>query len=152
MKKKAISFLLAAVLVLSMPTALFAAEVSPVTPITDPVTSSDTGIAPMSTTTANIGVSRISSTKGSVSAYGSFDEKAKSAICSITIQVKSNGIWKTASDLPVYSYIKTAYNVYAISASKTFTLKSGKTYRAKVVFTDTNTTGTHISTYYSGSF
>ncbi len=152
MKKKAISFLLAAVLVLSMPTALFAAEVSPATPITDPVTSSDTGIAPMSTTTSSVGASRISSTKGSVSAYGSFDTKATKATCNITLQVKSNGVWKTATDLPVYSYIKTVYNAYSIAASKTFTLKSGKVYRVKVVFTDTNSSGIHIATHYSGSF
>lgn len=152
MKKKAISFLLAAVLVLSMPTALFAAEVSPVTPITDPVTSSDTGIAPMSTDTTSVGASRISSTKGSVSAYGSFNTKATKATCTITLQEKYNGSWRTATNVPVKTYIKTVYNSFAVSASKTFTLNSGKVYRAKITFSDTNSSGTHSTIRYTGSF
>lgn len=153
MKKKLLSFALAAAMMLSMPTALFAAETATAEPITDPGTCSDgVEISPMSTTSATAGASRISSTKGSVSANASFNAKASKATCIITLQVKSNGSWKTATDLPVYSYTKTSTNAYSITASKTFTLKSGKVYRAKVMFSDTNSSGTHFRTCYSGSF
>lgn len=153
MKKKLLSFALAAAMMLSMPTALFAAETSTAEPINNPGTCTDGAeISPMSTTSSTVGASRISSTKGSVSANASFNTKATKATCTITIQVKNNGTWKTASDLPIYSYVKTERNTYSIIASKTFTLKSGKTYRAKVVFSDTNSNGTYSKTHYTGSF
>lgn len=152
MKKKAISFLLAAVLVLSMPTALFAAEVSPVTPITKPTTSSDSTISPMSVSSSNIGVTRYSSTSGNVYAHASFTTKASTAKCTITLQEKYNGSWRTATNIPVKTYIKTVYNATSITASKTFTLKSGTVYRAKIVFQDTNSSGTFSKTRYTGSF
>ncbi len=153
MKKKLLSFALAAAMMLSMPTALFAAETATAEPINNPGTCTDGAeISPMSTTSATVGASRISSTKGSVSASASFNTKASKATCVITLQVKSNGAWKTATDLPTYSYTKTATNVYSISSSKTFTLKSGKVYRAKVMFSDTNSNGTYYRTKYSGSF
>lgn len=153
MKKTLLSFALAAAMMLSMPTALFAAETATAEPINNPGTCTDGAeISPMSTTSVSAGASRISSTKGSVSASASFNTKASKATCIITLQVKSNGTWKTATDLPVYSYTKNASNVYSISASKTFTLKSGKVYRAKVMFSDTNSSGTHFRTCYSGSF
>ena len=152
MKKKLLTFVLAAAMVLSMPKALFAAEAQSEKTADTPTVSEGNEIAPRSTTTSNVGVTRKSSTSGSVSAYGSFDVKASKATCTITLQVKSNGSWKTATDLPVYSYVKTASNTYTISASKTFTLKSGKVYRAKATFTDTNSSGTHSITKYSGSF
>lgn len=150
MKKKILSLLLAAVVVLSMPTALFAAEIE--TPQGPQAISNDGGIVPMSTDVSNVGVSRKSSTSGSVSAYAGFDVKATKATCTITLQEKYNGSWRTARGLSVTSYSKTVYNAYSISASKTFTLKSGTVYRAKAVFTDTNSSGTHVKTHYSSSF
>lgn len=152
MKKKITSFLLAAVLVLSMPTALFAAEASPASPIAKPVAPSDTGITPMSVNTTTVGASRISSTKGSVSAYAGFNTKATKATCTVTLQEKYNGSWRTATNVPVKTYIKTVYNSFTISVSKTFTLNSGKVYRAKITFTDTNSNGTYSSIRYTGSF
>lgn len=150
MKKKILSLLLAAVVVLSMPTALFAAEIE--TPQGPQAISNDGGIAPMSTSVANVGATRKSNTSGSVSAYAGFDAKASKATCTITLQEKYNGSWRTATGLSVKSYVKTVYNAYSISASRTFTLKSGTVYRAKVVFTDTNSSGTHVLTRYTGSF
>ncbi len=153
MKKKLLSFALAAAMMLSMPTALFAAETATAEPITDPGTCSDgVEISPMSTTSATVGASRISSTKGSVSANASFSAKASKATCTIMLQVKSNGSWILATDLPVHTYVKNVSNAYSIAASKTFTLKSGKTYRAKVVFSDTVSGSTSYRTYYSGAF
>lgn len=153
MKKKLLSFALAAAMMLSMPTALFAAETSTAEPINNPGTCTDGAeISPMSTNTSNVGASRISSTKGSVSAYASFNAKATKASCTIMLQVKSNGSWVLATDLPVHTYVKNASNTYTISASRTFTLKSGKVYRAKIVFTDTNSSGTYSKTKYTGSF
>lgn len=152
MKKKLLTFVLAAAMVLSMPTALFAAEAQSEKTADTPTVSEGNEIAPRSTNTSNVSASRKSSTSGSVSAYASFDGKASKATCTITIQVNSNGSWKTATDLPVYSYVKTASNTYTISASKSFTLKSGKVYRAKVMFSDTNSSGTHLKTKYTGSF
>lgn len=150
MKKKILSLLLAAVVVLSMPTALFAAEIE--TPQGPQAISNDGGIVPMSTDVANVGASRKSSTSGSVSAYASFSAKATKATCTITLQEKYNGSWRTATNIPVVSYVKTVYDANSISASRTFTLNSGKVYRAKAVFTDTNSKGTFIKTCYSGSF
>ncbi len=73
MKKKLLSFALAAAMMLSMPTALFAAETATAEPINNPGTCTDGAeISPMSTTSATVGASRISSTKGSVSASASF--------------------------------------------------------------------------------
>ncbi|MBC8567987.1 hypothetical protein H8692_04295 [Mogibacterium sp. NSJ-24] len=152
MKKKLLTFVLAAAMVLSMPTALFAAEAQSEKTADTPTVSEGNEIAPRSTTSATVGASRKSSTSGSVSANASFNTKASKATCTITLQVKSNGSWKTATDLPVYSYIKTEYNTYSIIASRTFTLKSGKVYRAKVVISDTNSNGTYSTTRYTGSF
>ena len=152
MKKKLLTFVLAAAMVLSMPTALFAAEAQSEKTADTPTVSEGNEIAPRSTTSATVGASRKSSTSGSVSANASFNTKASKATCTITLQVKSNGSWKTATDLPVYSYIKTEYNTYSIIASRTFTLKSGKVYRAKVVLSDTNSNGTYSTTRYTGSF
>lgn len=153
MKKKLLSFALAAAMMLSMPTALFAAETSTAEPINNPGTCTDGAeISPMSTTSSTVGATRISSTKGSVSAHASFSAKATKASCTIMLQVKSNGSWILATDLPVHTYVKNASNTYYISASKTFTLKSGKVYRAKIVFTDTNSNGTYSKTKYTGSF
>ena len=152
MKKKLLTFVLAAAMVLSMPTALFAAEAQSEKTADTPTVSEGNEIAQRSTTSATVGASRKSSTSGSVSANASFNTKASKATCTITLQVKSNGSWKTATDLPVYSYIKTEYNTYSIIASRTFTLKSGKVYRAKVVISDTNSNGTYSTTRYTGSF
>lgn len=152
MKKKLLTFVLAAAMVLSMPTALFAAEAQSEKTADTPTVSEGNEIAPRSTTSATVGASRKSSTSGSVSANASFNTKASKATCTITLQVESNGSWKTATDLPVYSYIKTEYNTYSIIASRTFTLKSGKVYRAKVVISDTNSNGTYSTTRYTGSF
>lgn len=154
MKKKLISFFVAAAMVMSMPTAIFASEA----PTSEPAqrTAGIDGsaeISPMTTTSATVGATRISSTKGSVTAFASFSRKASKASCTVTLQYKSSGgSWLTATGLPVYSYIKRANNVYSISISKTFTLKKGKVYRAKVVFSDTNSDGTYYRTVYSGSF
>ena len=152
MKRKILIFVLSAIVALSMPTALFAAEVESAEPAAAEAISSDVGIAPMSVDVSNIGVTRKSNTSGSVSAYAGFDVKATKATCTITLQEKYNGSWRTATNIPVVSYVKTSYNVYSISASRTFTLNSGKVYRAKVIFMDTNSSGTHSKTCYSGSF
>lgn len=152
MKKRLLTFIMAAAMVLSMPTALFAAEQNTPEPGAVTVTADGGAIAPQSTNTSNVGASRSSSTSGSVSAYASFDEKATKATCTIILQEKYNGSWRTATGLPAYSYVKSASNTYTISASKAFTLKSGTVYRAKVVFADTNSSGTHYQTKYTGSF
>ena len=153
MKKKLLSFALAAAMMLSMPTVLFAAETATAEPINNPGTCTDGAeISPMSTNTINVGATRKSNTSGSVSAYASFNAKATKATCTITIQVKSNGSWKNATDLPVYSYTKTVSNTYSVSASKSFTLKSGKVYRARIMISDTNSSGTYNRTKYTGSF
>ena len=112
----------------------------------------DAGIAPMSTTTSNIGASRYSATSCNVSAFAVFSKTASKATCTITLQEKYNGSWRTATGLPVHSYVKIVYNKSSITAGKTFTLKSGKVYRAKIVFTDTNSSGTSYKTRYTGSF
>ena len=152
MKKKLLTFVLAAAMVLSMPTALFAAESQSEKTADTPTVSEGNEIAPRSATSATAGASRKSSTSGSVSANASFSTKASKATCTIILQEKYNCTWRTATGIPVYSYVKTSSNVYSIAASKTFTLKSGTVYRAKVVFSDTNSSGTHYKTCYSGSF
>lgn len=152
MKKKLLTFVMAAAMVLSMPTALFATEQASAAPENTAVSADNGAIAPQTTTSATVGASRISSTSGSVSASASFDKKASKATCTIILQEKYNGSWRTATGLPAYSYVRTVYDTYSISASKTFTLKSGTVYRAKVVFSDTNSSGTYYQTKYSGSF
>lgn len=153
MKKKLLSFALAAAMMLSMPTALFAAETSTAEPINNPGTCTDGAeISPMSTTISTVGATRKSNTQGLVTASASFGTKASTAKCTITLQEKYNGSWRTATGVPVISYIKTVKNTYSITASKTFTLKSGKVYRAKVVFSDTISGTTYYKTHYSGSF
>ncbi len=112
----------------------------------------DSDLMGVKVSSSSVGRSRISSTKGKVSAYGAFNKKASIAKCAITIQVKSNGSWKVASNLPVYGYVKTVYNANSITASKYFSLKSGKVYRAKIVFTDKNSSGSYTKISYTGSF
>lgn len=72
MKKKLLSFVIAAAMVMGIPAALGSAGLN----MPDEVT-----VAPVTanakTTTSSIGSTRNSSTKATVSAYGSFDRKAK---------------------------------------------------------------------------
>lgn len=102
--------------------------------------------------TSNIGASRLSNTSGNVTAYAFFSQKATKAKCGIYLQEKYNGSWRTATGVSVTGYIKTVYDVNSITAGKTFTLVKGKVYRAKIVFTDTNNSGTFTKTRYTGSF
>ena len=147
MKKKLLSFVIAAAMVLGIPASLGAANIS----VFD-----EAGISPLtaeaSVSTSSVGTTRHSSTSGTVSAYASFDKRASKAICTIQLQEKYNGTWRKATGLTVVTYKKIVYDSYSISASKKFTLKSGKVYRAKIVFTDSNSTGTHVRTRYTGSF
>lgn len=112
----------------------------------------NTGITPRTTTTSKIGATRYSGTSGKVSAYASFDKKATSATCTITLQEKYNGSWRTATGVPVKIYSKTVYNSYSITSSKTFTLVKGKVYRAKISIIDKNSSGSYYKTLYTGSF
>lgn len=153
MKRKILIFVLSAIVALSMPTALFATEIEPVDIEPSQVTvNDDSGISLMSINSATVGASRKSNTSCSVSAHASFNVKATKATCTITLQEKYNGSWRTATNIPVVSYVKIVYDSYTITASRTFTLNSGKVYRAKVVFTDQNSSGTSLKTCYSGSF
>lgn len=147
MKKKLFSFVIAAAIALGIPASLGAANIN---------ISDEAGISPIvaeaSVSTNRIGTTRHSSTSGTVSAYASFDRKASKAICTIQLQEKYNGKWRKATGLTVVTYTKVVYKSYSITTSKKFTLKSGKVYRAKIVFADTNSTGTHYKTRYTGSF
>ena len=147
MKKKLVSFVIAAAMVLGIPAAMGSAGIE---------MPEDTAIAPVTasakTTSNAIGSTRISSTKASVSAYGSFDKKAKEAVCTIGLQEKYNGSWRSATGLSKKSYTKTVKNASSISASYKFTVKKGKVYRAKIVFTDTNSSGSYIKVRYTGAF
>lgn len=147
MKKKLLSFVIAAAMVMGIPAALGSAGLN----MPDEVT-----VAPVTanakTTTSSIGSTRNSSTKATVSAYGSFDLKAKKAVCTILLQEKSNGEWVLAKGLSKRSYTKTVYNSYSITASKSFTVKSGKVYRAKIIFTDKNSKGEYLRVRYTGAF
>ncbi|MGN0704538.1 MAG: hypothetical protein ACI4LD_08255, partial [Lentihominibacter sp.] len=106
----------------------------------------DAGIAPMSVLSSYIGATRYSSTSGNISASASFDRKATSASCTITLQEKYNGSWRTATNVPVKIYKKTVSSANTISASRTFTLVKGTVYRAKICFIDKNSTGTYYKT------
>ena len=154
MKKKLASFILSAALVLSLPVAVSAAEVSAVNPEPVSITGgSETGeISPASASTSSVGATRHGPTSGSVSAYASFSGTASKAVCSIFLQEKYNGSWRTATGVPVTVYVKTAYNTSSIAAGKTFTLVRGKVYRAKVIFTDTINGVTYAITRYTGAF
>lgn len=152
MKKKLASFILAAALVMSLPMAASAAELTTgnLEPIGSAISEGDASV--MSVSSSSIGADRTSSTKGIVEAYATFSGTATKAVCYIYLQESYNGSWRTATGLSTTSYIKTAYNCNSISAGKTFTLISGKTYRAKIVFTDTIGGTTYTKTRYTGSF
>lgn len=156
MKKKLTSFVLAAALVMSLPVAVSAAETAPainLEPIVTAVSDGGAGaVSPMSTSTSSIGTTRHSPTSGTVSAYASFSGTASKAVCFIYLQEKYGDSWRTATGLSTTSYSKTVYNANSIAAGKTFTLKQGKTYRAKIVFTDTISGTTYIKTRYTGAF
>lgn len=151
MKKKLMSFVLAAAMVLSMPAAMFAAELPGTVPAPGEIEAPE-DVAPASIDSYSVGTDRTSNTKAEISAYGTFDKTATTASCTIFLQEKYNGSWRTATGLSTTTYIKTVYGQNSIAAGKTFTLLSGKTYRVKVVFQDTNSSGTHYKTVYSGSF
>lgn len=152
MKKKLASFILASALVMSLPMAASAAELTTgnLEPIGSAISEGDASV--MSVASSNIGASRLSSTSGNVSAYAAFSGTATKAICTMYLQESYNGSWRTATGLSTTSYTKTVYNTNSISASKTFTLKSGKTYRAKIVFNDTIGGTTYTKTRYTGAF
>lgn len=152
MKKKLTSFIVAAALVLSMPTALLAAEQQPEAFVSNANTAenagNNSGIAPMSVASSTIGADRTSSTSASVSAYAIFNQTASKATCTIILQEKSGSSWITPTGLSVTSYVKAVYGTNHIAAGKVFTVKSGKVYRAKIVFSD----GSSIKTRYTGAF
>lgn len=156
MKKKLTSFVLAAALVMSLPVAVSAAETAPainLEPIVTAVSDGGAGaVSPMSTSSSTISADRLSNTSGNVSAYASFSGTASKAVCYIYLQEKYGDSWRAATGVPVKTYIKTAYNTNSIAAAKTFTLKSGKVYRAKIVFTDTIGGTIYTKTRYTGSF
>lgn len=93
MKKKLLSFVIAAAMVMGIPAALGSAGLN----MPDEVT-----VAPVTanakTTTSSIGSTRNSSTKATVSAYGSFDRKAKRqyALYYYRKSVTENGSWQKA--------------------------------------------------------
>lgn len=142
---------MAAALVLSLPMAVSAAEIGAAT---DPVATavSEAEASARSVSSSDIGATRNSSTSGTVSAYAAFSGTATKAVCFIYLQESYNGSWRTATGLTTTSYSKTVYNANSITAGKTFTLKSGKVYRAKIVFTDTIGGTTYTKTRYTGSF
>lgn len=149
MKKKLTSFIVAAALVLSMPTALFAAEQQSGAFGTNASTAgNESGIMPMSIASSTVSANRTSSTSAEVAAYAAFDKSVSKATCTIILQEKSGSSWVTPTGIPVKSYVKTVYNSHSIAAGKVFTVKSGKVYRAKIVFTEPNS----IKTRYTGSF
>lgn len=152
MKRKLMILVMAAALILSIPMAVSAAEIGGNG--ADPVVAAvgDAGDNTRSVASSTINADRTSTTKGSVSAYAVFSGTATKAICQIYLQESYNGSWRTATGLTTTSYSKTVYNTNSISASKSFTLKSGKTYRAKIVFTDTVNGTTYVKTRYTGSF
>lgn len=155
MKKKLTAFILAAALVMSLPMAASAAELTENTiePVTAAISDGgDGGVSVMSVASSDLGVTRHSSTSGTVTAYALFTGTASKAVCQIYLQEKHNGSWRSATGLSTNSYSKTVHNKNSIAASKTFTLKSGKVYRAKVVFIDTINGTTYTKTRYTGSF
>lgn len=153
MKKRLACFIFAAAMVLSLPAAAFAAD-TPTLP-TEPIENGASvggDVSVMSVSTTSIGTDRLSNTSGKVTAYATFTGTATRAICTIYLQEKYNGSWRTATGLGTTSYTKTAYNTKSITAGKTFTLIKGKVYRAKVVFSDTVNGTLSTKTYYTGSF
>lgn len=153
MKRRLACFIFAAAMALSIPAAAFAAE-TPALP-TDPIESEATvggEASVMSVATSSISADRLSNTSGTVSAYARFTTTASKAVCYIYLQEKYNGSWRTATGLGTTSYVRTSYNCNSISAGKTFTLISGKVYRAKIVFADTINGTLSTKTRYTGSF
>lgn len=152
MKKRLTSFILAAALIMSLPMAVSATESTPAG--SDPIANAvyDAGDNARSVASSNIGATRHSGTSGTVDAYAAFTGTASKASCYIYLQEKYNGSWRTATGLTTTSYGKTVAITKSIAASKTFTLKSSKTYRAKIVFSDTVNGVTSIKTRYTGSF
>lgn len=112
----------------------------------------DGGVSVMSVSSSNISADRTSNTKGTVSAYATFTGTASKAICTIYLQEKYNGSWRTATGVSTTSYKKTVRDANSITASKTFTLIKGKVYRAQIVFTDTINGTTYTKTRFTGSF
>ena len=153
MKKRLACFIFAAAMVLSLPAAAFAAD-TPTLP-TEPIESGASvggEASVMSVNTSTVGTDRLSNTSGKVTAYASFSGTATRSTCIIYLQEKYNGSWRTATGLGTTSYTKTAYNTKSISAGKIFTLISGKTYRAKCVFSCTINGTLYTKTHYSGAF
>ena len=153
MKRRLACFIFAAAMALSIPAAAFAAE-TPALP-TDPIESEATvggEASVMSVATTTINTDRTSNTSGNINVYARFSSTVSKAVCTIYLQEKYNGSWRTATGLGTTSYTKTAYNCNSMIAGKTFTLIKGKVYRAKVVITDTMNGTVYTKTRYSGSF
>lgn len=148
MKKRLACFIFAAAMVLAMPMASFAAE----QPMIDQSVTTNSGDNTRSVSTSSIGADRLSNTSGMIEAYATFTKAASKAVCTIYLQEKYNGSWRTATGLGTTKYTKTAFNTNSIAAAKTFTLISGKVYRGKIVFTDTINGTVYTKTRYTGSF
>lgn len=103
-------------------------------------------------TSASVAADRTSNTSASTSASANFDGIKDSVKCTITLQEKYNGSWRTATGLSKTRVSKTKTDTTVILLSSKFTLKKGKVYRIKAKFTDKKGSRTTSSTYYSGSF
>lgn len=101
---------------------------------------------------ATIAVDRLSNTSSSVSARAGFDGLKDSVTCTLTLQEKYNGSWRTATGVSKKTVSLTKKNTATILLSTKFTLVKGKVYRIKAKFTDKDGSRTTSSTYYSGSF
>lgn len=109
-------------------------------------------VASASVINASINTNRTSNTAANISASATFNGVRDSCSCTITLQEKYNGAWRTAVGVPVKTVTRNKTKVASILLSYKYTLIKGKVYRAKATFKDKKGSTTTTSTYYSGSF
>lgn len=104
------------------------------------------------TTATGVYTKRTSNTSARATADVTHSETVATATIKMTLQEKYNGSWRTATGVPVKTVSKTKSKTSSFSLPYTFTLKKGKVYRVKAIFTSKKGTTTKTLTLYTGAF
>ena len=108
--------------------------------------------ASASVDSATVTVNRTSNTSCTATARAGFDGPKSFCSCTMTLQEKYSGGWRTATGVSKKTAYNSKTNTISILLSSKFTLIKGKVYRIKARFVDKNGSTSTSSNYYSSTF
>lgn len=138
MRKKLISLFLATVMVLSLGASFCFAE---------------DGITPYRTHSVTMTPVRVSDTHADADVHVTFSKVADRYVVAIVLQEKNGSSWRTAQGVYSSATYFRGTNKQLVTASQSWTVKSGMLYRLKIVTTDEYNNGSsYTDTTYSDPF